>query len=77
MNRIGYGFFQFSKEQLDNRTKIEARIGKEFIAGKVVVKGKQKTFTQITKIAEHKYNDSKIVARGDLETMSFTEPYSY
>ena len=76
MSFKGYGYFQFSKEQLDARTKSELRLGKIYYPGKVVVKGREKIFTQITRTPESKYNDAKIVTQGETTNLTFTEPYS-
>ena len=72
----GYGYFQFSKEQLDSRTASEIRLGKIFYPGKVIVKGREKLFTQITKTSESKYNDAKILTQGNTNLMTYTEPYT-
>jgi len=70
-----YVYFQFSKEQLDNSIKTELKLGKKYIPGKVIIKGKPYMFTEITSTTNSKYKDARIIAQGYSDEMNYNEPY--
>ncbi len=71
-------YFIFSKTQLKERMAIEAKLGKRFYAGSVIVRGKPQSFTQLVNdLNEVRYTDYKIIAQtDDLNSLKFTRPYS-
>ena len=71
-----YRYFLFSSSQLEFRRKIEARIGKKFKPGSVIVNGKKLPFTELSKEKKSKYSDVKIIAYGDIDIMKYNMPES-
>lgn len=70
-------YFIFSREQLDTRKKVEETIGKKYIPGEVIVKGKKQLFTEITETPSARYKDSIVVVKGKLSEFRYTLPKSY
>lgn len=69
-----YRYFLYSKTQCKERADVESKIGKKFIPGKVLVNGKWYDFTQMSESASNiAYSDSKIVAKGYIENMTYTD----
>lgn len=71
---MAYKYFIYSSEQLSFRKQIEAKMGKKFSVGHVIVNGTRKPFTELSSTATTRYADGKIVAEGDPSTMSYTLP---
>ena len=71
-------YFIFSKTQLKERTEVEARLGKQFYAGKVIVRGKSQRYTQlVSNLEDVRYSDYKIITQTeDLNSIKYTRPYS-
>lgn len=69
-----YRYFLYSAEQETLRKKIEDGVGKVFVPGEVLVNGKWKHFTQMSTSPDNvMFADSKIVAKGYIDEMQYTE----
>lgn len=69
-----YGYFLYSHAQHRMREEIENKLGKKFIPGQVLVNGKWKNFTQISKTPENiMYGDSILVTKGYLDQIKYTD----
>lgn len=74
-NKNTYRYFLYSSTQYRDRVEIEKKIGKIFVPGVVIYKGKKYEFTEIaTDPSKCIYADKKIVAEGDIEKMKYTLP---
>lgn len=71
-------YFIFSKTQLKERTEVEAKLGKQFYAGTVIVRGKSQRYTQlVSDLNELRYTDYKIITQTEnLDLVKYTKPYS-
>lgn len=70
-------YFIYSKEQLKERTRVEALLGKKFHVGSLIIHGKSNAFTQIVKnIDSVRYPDYKVIAHVDINTAKYTAPYA-
>ena len=67
-------YFLYSAEQYKLRKDIEAKMGKKFMVGHVIVNGIKKPFTELSSKPTSRYSDVKIVAEGDPTTMRYTLP---
>lgn len=68
-----YVYFIYSKQQFNDRTKVENNIGKKFSPGTVLVKGSRKQYTELNNTGESSYSDATIVAEGELSRMNYTK----
>ena len=67
-----YRYFLFSQSQYQLRTETEETLGKTYIPGKVLSKGRWRNFTEISSTpSNNKYADAKIVAEGYLVNMEY------
>ena len=71
-----YVYFLYSDQQMSDRTKIERTINRTFKPGTVIVNGKKKLFTEISKKPTNRYPDCKVVAEGYKSQMTFTDTIS-
>ena len=67
-------YFIYSAEQLKLRREIEAKMGKKFVIGQVIVSGARKPFTELSSNPKSRFSDAKIVAEGDPTLMKYTLP---
>lgn len=67
-------YFLYSETQLKMRKEVEARMGKKFIVGQVIVNGIRKPFTELSSTSSSRYSDAKIVAQGEVSLMKYTLP---
>lgn len=68
-----YGYFLYSRTQHKMREEVEEKLGKKFIPGQVLVNGKWKYFTQISKTSESTmYGDSVLITKGYLDEIKYT-----
>ena len=68
-----YRYFLFSQSQYQLRLETEENLGKTYIPGRVLSKGRWRDFTEIsTTPSNNKYADAKIVAEGYLENIQYT-----
>lgn len=67
-----YRYFLFSQSQYKLRSEAELSLGKTYIPGKVRSRGRWQDFTEISPTPSNsKYADSKIVAEGYLEDITY------
>lgn len=72
-----FRYFLYSAEQETLRKDIEDKVGKQFVVGEVMVNGTWKPFTQLSKTSDSDmFADAKVVAKGYIEDMQYTEPSS-
>ncbi len=68
-------FFMFSAEQLRLKKSIEAKIGRLFTPGTVIVNGSKKQYTEMcTNPNTNRFSDSTIIIAGDIRKITYTEP---
>ena len=67
-----YVYFLYSDQQNKERSEIERRMSRTFVPGTVVVNGKKRTFTELSKKDKNRYPDCKIIAEGFKSKMVFT-----
>lgn len=72
-----FKYFLYSQAMEIMRKDAEAKVGKDFILGKVLVNGVYKPFTEISSSAENvSYADSVVVTKGNLSDINYTLPTS-
>ena len=71
-----YVYFLYSEQQFDERYDIERSMARLFRPGVVVVNGRRKEFTEISKSPSSRYPDFKIVAEGYKSKLVYTNPYA-
>lgn len=72
-----YKYFLYSDEQIKEKNEVLSKTGKEFEPGTVVVNGTRKKFTQMSDSDTlSRFVDTKVVAKGYINTMTFTMPSS-
>ena len=71
-------YFMFSKDHYDKIKEIEAKAGnRNYQFGKVIVNGYGKVFTSIVRDPSTytiRYGDAKIICKGDIRKIRYTEP---
>lgn len=67
-------YFLFSREQMEFRKDIEARQGKKFKVGTVIINGVRKHYTELSDSGKSRYSDAIIVAHGDISRIKYTPP---
>lgn len=67
-------YFIYSSEQLKFRREIEAKMGKRFTVGHVIVDGIKKPFTELSPVPTSRFADARVVAEGDPTLMRYTLP---
>lgn len=74
MSNSGIKYFLFSSQQMKMKVEIEAKIGKKYRPGTVLVNGTYKQFTEISDTPNStRFPDSIIVASGVLSEMRYTK----
>ena len=70
-------YFIYSQEHVNEKNRIEATMGREFVCGQVYVGNKIEEFSYLSKTPtmDSRYPDAKIVASGDPDTFRYTKPY--
>ena len=67
-----YRYFIFSQKQYNERVDAKNKLGKQYIPGKVMVRGAYKDFTEIsTSPSNSRYADGKLVAEGYLDELRY------
>lgn len=70
-------YFMYSREQHNIRQQIEKDIGRSFYPGTVIVRGRQKLFTEmISNPKLSRFTDAELVAEGEITEMTYTMPKS-
>ena len=72
MGQIKY--FLFSREQMEFRKIMEAKQGKKFKVGTVIINGVRKPYTEMSDSGKSRYSDANIVAHGDISKIKYTPP---
>jgi hypothetical protein len=67
-----YVYFLYSETQLKEREEIEKKMSRTFNVGTVVVNGRRKNFTEMSRKSSNRYPDCKVVAEGLKSKMTFT-----
>jgi len=72
-----YRYFLYSKSYMEDRNKVEDKIGKEYVTGTVTVNGEIKEFSILSKTPTlQRYSDIRIIAEGDINKMKYVKPYA-
>lgn len=67
-------YFLFSFEQMKQKTEVEAKIGKKYKTGRVLVKGNYKQYTEISNFPYNKrFSDTIVVTSGKLSEMKYKD----
>lgn len=67
-----YVYFLYSEQQFKERSEIEKKMSRVFTPGTVIVGGRKKLFTEISKTPKSRYPDFKVVAEGYQTKMVYT-----
>lgn len=74
MSNNGIKYFLFSSQQMKMKVEIEAKIGRKYKPGTVLVNGTYKQFTEISDTPNStRFPDSIIVASGKLSEMRYVK----
>lgn len=71
-----YVYFLYSEQQNKERSEIEKKMSRVFSPGTVIVNGRKKIFTELSKSSSNRYPDCKIIAEGWKSKMMYTPPHS-
>lgn len=71
-----YVYFLYSEQQNKERSEIEKKMSRVFSPGTVIVNGRKKIFTELSKSSSNRYPDCKIIAEGWKSKMMYTPPNS-
>lgn len=67
-----YKYFLYSRQQFLLRTEVEAKLGKTYIPGKVMYKGRWRDFTEISDSpTNNKFADAKVITEGYLDKVQY------
>lgn len=67
-----YVYFLYSEQQFKERTAVEKKMSRIFTPGSVIINGRKKPFTEMSKKSSNRYPDCKVVAEGYKSKMIFT-----
>ena len=67
-----YVYFLYSEQQKTERTKIEKNMSRVFTPGTVIINGRKKFFTELSKKSKNRYPDCKVIAEGLKSKFTFT-----
>lgn len=67
-------YFLYSETQLKMRKEVEARMGKKFTVGHVIVNGVRKPFTELSSSPNSRFSDAKLVTSGEPTLIKYTLP---
>ena len=67
-------YFLYSSQQLTFRKEMEAKMGKKFVVGFVIVNGVKKPFTELSSTPNSRFSDAKLVTKGDPTVMNYSLP---
>lgn len=69
-------YFIYSKEDLDKRTNMLKSVGTGYTPGTVLVNGKIKKYTEMVDSLDNQTlnSDVKLIIKGKLENITYTEP---
>lgn len=67
-------YFMYSSTQFKKRKEIEAKIGRKYIPGVVIVNGTPRQYTEIVSSPSNsRYSDALILISGDINTIKYTK----
>lgn len=69
-----YRYFIYSDEQLAFQKKMEQKVGKTYTPGTVIVNGRVRSFTELSRSGKSTYSDAVVVAEGDVKKFKYTLP---
>lgn len=74
-NSNPYVYFMYSLEHVSSKDEVEAKLGKRFVCGTVVVGGVKKKYSykSTNKTFLSQYPDARIIAEGYEKQISFTD----
>lgn len=68
-------YFLYSREQVEFRKKIEAKMGRIYSPGYVIAGGAKKLYSEISaKPFSSRYSDANVVAYGNINEMVYVQP---
>ncbi len=67
-------YFLYSEQQVSERSTIEKTMSRVFSPGTVIINGRKKLFTEISKKSSNRYPDCKVVASGYKSQLVYTMP---
>lgn len=71
-----YVYFLYSDQQSKERSDIDKRMSRVFSPGSVIVNGRKKIYTELSKSTTNRYPDCKVVAEGWRSKMIYNPPTS-
>lgn len=71
-----YVYFLYSEQQYKDRSEIEKKMSRVFSLGSVIVGGRKKFYTELSRNSSNRYPDCKIIAEGWKSKMTYTTPGS-
>lgn len=71
-----YVYFLYSDQQSKERSEIDKRMSRIFSPGSVIVNGRKKIYTELSKSTTNRYPDCKVVAEGWRSKMIYNPPTS-
>lgn len=67
-----YKYFLFSQQQYALRKEVEAKLGRIYVPGKVLSKGRWKDYTEISDSpTNNKFADAKVITEGYLDKIQY------
>lgn len=72
LKKDAYVYFLYSEQQYKERTAVEKTMSRIFKPGTVIVNGRKKVFTEMSKSSSNRYPDCKVIAEGYKNKMVFT-----
>jgi len=67
-------YFLYSEQQVSERSTIEKTMSRVFTPGTVIINGRKKLFTEVSKKSSNRYPDCKVVASGYRSQLVYTMP---
>lgn len=68
-----YVYFLYSEQQSKERSAIEKSMSRVFTPGTVVINGRKRFFTEISKKPTNRYPDCKVIAEGYKSKFIYTD----
>lgn len=70
-----YGYFFFSSEQANLQREMEEKVGRKYVVGTIIYKGKKRNFTELCSTNSSRYSDAVLVAEGKPSGFKYTKPH--
>ena len=77
MTKMADKYFFYSRQQMTFKKELNAKIGKRFRVGWVIVNGTKLNVTEINTTGKSRFPDAKLVASGDPTKMTYSRPGTY